>query len=73
MAQVTVEKTQNYLIVKIPLRAIKEGKAELAPRSRKIIDRAISLGISDIEAGRIFGPFSDVKSFRAALRANASK
>ena len=56
MATVTVEKTKNYLVVKIPLQAVEEGRAELSPRSRKMVDTAIAEGLRNIEAGEIFGP-----------------
>lgn len=68
MNQVTVERTPQYLIVKIPLKAVEEGRAELSPRARKVIDKAIAEGLRDIAAGRVFGPFKDVKSFKTALR-----
>lgn len=67
MEQVTVERTQKYLIVKIPFKAVKVGSAELSTRARKIIDRAVSEGLRDIAAGRTFGPFATVKEFRKAL------
>ena len=70
MNQVTVEKTQKYLIVKIPLKAVESGKAELSVRAQKIIDESIVEGLRDVEAGKIFGPFKDVKSFKAALKGN---
>lgn len=67
MNQVTVEKTQKYLIVKIPLRAVESGRAELSVRARKVIDSAIGEGLSDIETGRVFGPFKSVREFKSAL------
>jgi hypothetical protein len=70
MAQVTVEKTKKYLVVKIPLQAAVEGRAELSARSQRAIDRALAKGLRDIKAGLIFGPFSDVKSFKAALKSD---
>lgn len=68
MNHVTVERTPKYLIVKIPLKAVREGGAELSPRARRVIDRAIAEGLRDIEAGRVFGPFASVRSFKAALK-----
>ncbi|MEK7077133.1 MAG: hypothetical protein AAB967_02785 [Patescibacteria group bacterium] len=68
MSHVIVERTQKYLIVKIPLKAVAEGRAELPPRARGVIDRAISEGLRDVEAGRLFGPFASVRSFKAALK-----
>jgi len=41
MPTVTVEKTEDYILVKIPLKAIKNGRAELSNRARKVIDSAI--------------------------------
>ena len=68
MNQVTVEKTQNYLIVKIPLRAVEIGRAELSPRARRVINGAVHEGLRDIEAGRVLGPFRNAREFKKALR-----
>ncbi|OGM93601.1 hypothetical protein A2935_03200 [Candidatus Wolfebacteria bacterium RIFCSPLOWO2_01_FULL_47_17b] len=68
MEQVIVERTQKYLIVKIPIRAEVEGRAELPPRARRIVDRAIAEGLADVTSGRVFGPFSSVQGFKAALK-----
>ena len=67
MPTVTVEKTEDYILVKIPLKAIKNGRAELSNRARKVIDSAIEEGVSDLEAGRGFGPFKSVKEFKRSL------
>ena len=67
MQVVTVEKTKNYLVVKIPLGAVEDGRARLSPRARKIIDGVIKGGLRDIEAGRVFGPFHSVGEFKRAL------
>ena len=67
MSQVLVEKTRDYLVVKIPLRAAREGKAELSSRGQRIVDAAISEGLKDIGAGRVVGPFKSVKEIRKAL------
>lgn len=68
MPEVTVEKTKNYLIVKIPLKATEEGRAEFSPRAQKIVDSAIQEGMEDIEAGRVSGPFRNMKEFKSSLR-----
>ncbi|MBI4160076.1 hypothetical protein HY504_02825 [Candidatus Wolfebacteria bacterium] len=68
MPVVTVEKTKNYLVVKIPLKAAEEGRAELSRREQKIVDAAIARGLRDVEAGRIFGPFASGKELKSALR-----
>lgn len=73
MNQVTIEKTPKYLIVKIPLTSVQAGKAELAPKSRRIIDRAIAEGLRDIGAGRSLGPFGSVKEFKKSVRVVTGK
>ena len=73
MNQVTIEKTPKYLIVKIPLTSVQTFRAELSPKSRRDIHRAIAEGLSDIEAGRSIGPFKNVKDFRKAIRAVTRK
>ena len=71
MPQVTIEKTQKYLIVKIPLKSFKTGKAEISSRAQNNIDRAIVAGFKDIESGRIFGPFKTVGAFKKSLKSSA--
>lgn len=68
MNQVTIEKTQKYLIVKIPLKSVENGKAGISPRAKKIIDTAIAEGLSDIDAGRVFGPFKNIQEFKKSLK-----
>lgn len=68
MRQVILEKTQEYLIVKIPLKSVKTGRAEISPSSQRVIDKAIAEGLSDIKSGHVFGPFKSVMEFKAALR-----
>lgn len=68
MRQVILEKTQDYLIVKIPFKSVKTGRAGISLSSQKIVDKAITEGLNDIKSGRIFGPFKSVKEFKAALR-----
>lgn len=57
MNQVTIEKTEKYLIVKIPIKSISAGRAPILVKSRNVVDKAIAEGLLDIEAGRVFGPF----------------
>ena len=66
MPQVIVEKTKGYLVVKIPLNAARR-RMELSGRARKIVDEAISEGLIDIEAGKVVGPFKNVKEIQRAL------
>ena len=73
MSQVTIEKTQKYLIVKIPLKSVQSGKAEVSLRAQKVIDRAIAEGLKDIKDGRIFGPFENIKEFKKALKYTSGK
>lgn len=73
MVTVTLEKTKNYLVVKIPLRAVKEGRAALSPRARKVLDEAIAEGLRDIEVGRGLGPFRSVPEFKRAFRKVSAK
>ena len=72
MNQVTLEKTPEYLVIKIPLKAVETGKAPLKSGSKQIIDEAIAEGIADLEVGRGLGPFGSVKKFKAAFK-NFSK
>ena len=68
MSTVTVEKTKNYLVVRIPLGAVQGGRAKLSPRAQKIVDASIAGGLGDIKAGRVFGPFKNMGEFKRALR-----
>lgn len=67
MATITVEKIEDYLVLKIPLKAVKNGRAELSQKGQHIIDSAIAEGLADLEAGKIFGPFKSVKEFKETL------
>ena len=68
MSEVTIEKTKDYLVVKIPLKSVSDGKAELSTRTQKIVNSAIVEGLADIKAGRVYGPFGSVKEFKNSLR-----
>lgn len=68
MAEVMLEKTKEYLIVKIPLKSVKSGRAEISHKSRRIVDAAISEGLRDLKSGRVFGPFENVREFKTALK-----
>ncbi|KAF0236693.1 MAG: hypothetical protein FD167_4515 [bacterium] len=67
MEQVTLEKTKEYLIVKIPLKSVKTGRTEISSSDRRVIDRVIAEGLHDIKSGHVFGPFKNVKEFKVAL------
>lgn len=68
MSGVMIGKTKDYLVVKIPLRSVSDGKAELSAKAQKTVDAAIAEGLADIKAGRIYGPFNDMKAFKNSLR-----
>lgn len=61
MPLITVEKTKKYLVLRIPLGAVEQN-------GQRIIDKAIKEGLSDIAAGRTFGPFRSVREFKQTLR-----
>ena len=61
MPLITVEKTKKYLVLRIPLRAVEQN-------GQRIINKAIKEGLSDIAAGRIFGPFRSVREFKQTIR-----
>lgn len=73
MNQVTLEKTPEYLVIKIPLKAVETGKAPLKSGSKQIIDEAIAEGLADIKAGRVFGPFDSVKKFNELFSTRPAK
>ena len=63
----TLEKTKDYLVLKIPLKAVEDGKADVSASAQKILDSAISEGLRDIESGKVFGPFKSVREFKKAM------
>ena len=67
MTQITLEKTNNFLILKIPLKSIDDGRVDISKKDMNIIDNAISEGLADIEAGRVFGPFASVEEAEKGL------
>ncbi|MBI3588819.1 MAG: hypothetical protein HY093_00170 [Candidatus Liptonbacteria bacterium] len=68
MNQVTIERTEKYLVVRIPIKSVGIGKALISARSKNVIDKAIAEGFRDIEAGRVFGPFKNIRDFKTALK-----
>ena len=67
MTTMTLEKTEDYLVLKIPLKAVEDGKAKISSSTRKILDSAISEGLLDIESGKVLGPFKSVREFKKAI------
>ncbi|MBI2049118.1 MAG: hypothetical protein HYT29_01645 [Parcubacteria group bacterium] len=63
MPELTVTKTKDYLILKIPLRAAQRGKFALSPKTERIIAE----GLKAYSQGRFAGPF-DAKEAIAYLR-----
>lgn len=68
MNRVLIERTPRYLVVKIPIRTVESGRAELSSRSQKVVDAAIAEGLRDIEAGRVIGPLKNARELKAALK-----
>jgi len=66
MPLITIEKTKDYLVLRIPLKAVEQ-------RGQRIVDEAIREGLNDIEAERVFGPFQSVREFRQALRSSTKR
>ena len=73
MPLVTVEKTKKYLVLRIPLGAVEQKKAEISSAGQRIIDEAIKKGLSNIKAGKTFGPFRSVREFKQALRSTTKR
>lgn len=67
MNKVIVQKTEDYLIVKIPLKSTAVGKAEVSFRAQKQINKAISDGLRDIDNRNVLGPFKNVREFKKAI------
>ena len=66
MPLITIEKTKDYRVLRIPLKAVEQ-------KGQRIVDEAIKEGLNDIEAGRIFGPFQSVREFKQALRSSTER
>lgn len=67
MTQITLEKTDNFLILKIPLKSINDGRADISDKDGIIINKAILEGLDDIESGRVFGPFANAEEAEKEL------
>ena len=63
MSELTVTRTKEYLILKIPLRAMRRGKVSVSSKT----DRAITEGLKAYAEGRTYGPFN-AKEADAFLR-----
>lgn len=68
MNQVTIEKTEKYIILKIPIKSVNTGKALISTKSQSVVNKAIAEGLRDVELGQIFGPFKSLRGFKAALK-----
>jgi len=68
MNQVTIKKTEKYLIVKIPIKSVSAGRASISARSKNVVDKAIAEGLRDIAGGRVFGPFKNIRDFKTAFK-----
>ncbi len=64
MNQVTVTKTKDYLVLKIPLQAVRERKIFLSDNQR----HAIAEGLRAIKEGRVSKPYKNAKEAIAFLR-----
>lgn len=71
MPSVTIEKTSSHLVIKVPLGAVDNGRAQLSLRGQTALDKALAEGLLDIKQGRTLGPFSSVREFKAALKNRA--
>ena len=71
MENVTIERTKEYLVIKIPMRAVEKGKTGITKQAQTALNEAISKGLEDIRQGRTFGPFQSIREFKAALKAGA--
>lgn len=65
MEQVLVSQTKNYLILKIPLRAVGKKRVFIADLERA----AVLEGLRDVKEGRVTKPFSNAKEAIKFLRA----
>ena len=64
MEQVLVSQTKNYLVLKIPLQAVKRRRVLIGDPERA----AVLEGLRAIEEGRISKPFNNTKEAVACLR-----
>ena len=73
MPNVTIERTKDCLIIKVPLGAVENGRVQLSRRGQTVLDKALTEGLLDIEQSRTFGPFSSVREFKTALKNRANE
>ena len=64
MNHVTVTKTREYLVLKIPLRAVREKRFSISIRDRQ----AIAEGLRAIKEGRVSKSYKTAKEAIAYLR-----
>ena len=64
MTQLTIEKTKDYLVLKIPLGAIKEKKSLIPSQEEK----AVLEGLKALEEGRVSKSFKTTKEAISFLR-----
>lgn len=66
MAQLTIEKTRDYLVLKIPLKSISEKRERIPISSGE--QRVIFEGLKALEEGRVSKSFRSAKEAIAFLR-----
>lgn len=64
MAQLTVTKTKDYLVLKIPLEVIKQKKSSISSQEKK----AILEGLKAFQEGRVSKSFKDAKEATSFLK-----
>ena len=64
MEQVTITKTKNYLILRIPTKTLEHSRSNIVSRE----ERAIREGLKAIEEGRTSRPLKGAKEAIAFLR-----
>lgn len=64
MTQLTITKTKDYLILKIPLKVMKERKISISPQEKK----AVLEGLKAFEERRVSKSFRNTKEAISFLR-----
>ena len=64
MEPITITKTKDYLILKIPTKALKYGRKDTSSNEKKIIQE----GLNALEKGRVSKPFKTAREAIVFLR-----
>jgi len=66
----TIKTTKDFILIKIP-RSVFKGR--VSGEKVSLLERGLQESIDEVNAGKLIGPFGDVKVFLRALKKKATR